>query len=305
MERELWIELSQAISEVGARWKASARQLHPTARIVRVYLWAAAHDRPMVWACRAKSWSEDCRPTSLPSQPTLSRRTRTADFWNFLEAMGRRLAGRGSAKLLRLRCIDGKPLEVAAHSKDRQATWGRAAGRKGRGYKLHAIWSDSPMPDSWCVAPLNQCEKRMAGRLIRRLNGGRRPRDGGYLLGDGYYDDSTLYDAAADAGQQLVAPRQRPGSGLGHHYQSPHRLHALAMLEVPAIINPFGRELYRQRKQIERDFGNLCGYGGGLSSLLPPWVRRPWRVRNWTHAKLLVNAARIRRLRRRQAAEHE
>ena len=41
----------------------------------------------------------------------------------------------------------------------------------------------------------------------------------------------------------------------------------------------------------ERDFGNLVSFGGGLACL-PAWVRRFPRVRNWTNAKLLVNAAR-------------
>ncbi len=53
----------------------------------------------------------------------------------------------------------------------------------------------------------------------------------------------------------------------------------------------FGKKLYRFRRQIERDFGNLFSFGGGLTRL-PPWVRRFPRVRNWVNAKLLINAAR-------------
>src|SRR2546430_10262682 len=30
--------------------------------------------------------------------------------------------------------------------------------------KLHAIWSDRPMPEQWAVTPLDVCEKRMARR---------------------------------------------------------------------------------------------------------------------------------------------
>ena len=158
------------------------------------------------------------------------------------------------------------------------------------------------MPDQWCLAPLNVSEKRMARRLIKRLN-----RDGGscgYLLGDGYYDDSILHDVAAQANHQLLAPRQHPNSDLGHHYQSKHRLRAIKMLEVSASVDPFGHELFRHRKRIECDFGNLCGYGGGLTSMLPSWVRRPWRVRNWVHGKLLLNASRIRCLRRKKKVAH-
>lgn len=295
MEHERWLEVSRAISEVGGRWKESRAYTHPTASVVRVYLWAAAHDRPLVWACDSRNWDRASRPAVLPSQSTMSRRTgrrRTGDFWRFLEAVGRRLAGKPSSSLVRLREVDGKPLSVAAHSKDPDAAWGRGAGQQAKGYKLHAIWSDSPMPDQWCVTALNASEKKMAGRMVKRLHGA------GYLLADGNYDQSSLYEAAASANHQLLAPRQHPGAGLGHHYQSVHRIRAIQMLEASAAPDSFGRDLYRRRKQIERDFGNLCGYGGGLTSMLPSWVRRPWRVRNWTHAKLLLNAARIRCLRR-------
>jgi hypothetical protein len=259
----------------------------------------------------------------------VSRRTRangrygSDDFRRFLAAVGARLSppppppppppsssssSSSSSSLVAVRRLDGKPLEVAAHSTDRDATFGRAAGRKGRGYKLHAVWSSDalgplPMPDQWCVAPLNACEKVIARRLIKRLGaGGGGGACCGYLLADGYYDDSRLFDlAAAAANHQLLCPRQRPGAGLGHHYQSPRRLRAIGMLEAsPGVGNGFGPGLYAQRRQVERDFGNLTAFGGGLQSVLPPWVRRPWRARNWVHGKLLINAARICCLRRRR-----
>jgi Transposase DDE domain len=305
MERESWLEISQVLSQIACRWQESKVYQHPTALIVRVYLWAVAHDRPVSWACDPYNWEKPHRPPALPSQSTMSRRMRehgrygSDDFWQMMMAVGKRLAGKASSQLVKVRRIDGKPLEVAGHSKDHNAKWGRGAGKKARGYKLHAIWSNSPMPDQWCLTPLNVSEKQMGHRLIKRLS--LNGNSCGYLMGDGYYDDSRLHDTAATVNHQLLVPRQHPNSGLGHHYQSPCRLRAINMLEVPANIDPFGRELYCQRKQIERDFGNLCGYGGGLMSMLPPWVRRPWRVRSWGHAKLLLNAARIRCLQRRKA----
>jgi hypothetical protein len=66
-------------------------------------------------------------------------------------------------------------------------------------------------------------------------------------------------------------------------------------------VNGFGRSPRDDRRQIERDPGNLAGFGGGLAGL-PARARRVWRVRPWVHGKLLVNAARIRRLRRRADA---
>ena len=128
----------------------------------------------------------------------------------------------------------------------------------------------------------------MARRFATRLSGA------GYVLADAYFDASDVHDRYAAAGHQLVAPRRRSsrGAGLGHCYQSPHRLRSVAMTEPPAGLNDFGPTLLATRAQVERDFGNLCGFGGGLAGL-PAWARRIWRVRAWVHAKLLINAARI------------
>lgn len=300
MEREHWTELSAAIRAVAAQWKDDPAYHHPQHVIVGVYCWAAIHDRSVNWATQRCNWVGFRCPAVLPDQSTMSRRTRRQDFTRFLHAVAEHLATvdvmlqRSFVLTLKL---DGKPLEVASHSSDVNATFGRGAGRKSRGYKLHAIWGSSPMPLAWLVAPLNVSEKPMARRLLKRLS----LRGGcGYLLADGYYDCSVLFDRAAEINLQLLAPRQHAGKGLGHHYQSPHRQRSIALLENPH--NRFGSKLHVQRKQIEREFGNLSSFGGGLSAL-PPWVRRYWRVRNWVHAKLLINSCRIRCNRRRKGAD--
>ena len=64
------------------------------------------------------------------------------------------------------------------------------------------------------------------------------------------------------------------------------------MLESPADLDPFGPELYRLRGQVERDYGNLASFGGGLQPL-PSFVRRPRRVALWVIGKLIINAIRI------------
>ena len=304
MERECWSELSQAICEVAARWaRESARFTHPTALVVRVHLWSVLHDRPTRWACDPRHWDARTRPPALPEQSTMSRRKRSDAFERFMDAVGARLAGLPSSALLKR--VDGKALPVAAHSTDRDAAWGRGAGQDANGYKLHAIWSDRPMPEQWALTPMNVCERRMARRMVKRLpGGGGGGGGGGYLLADAYYDDSRLHDLAAAANHQLVAPRRASsrGKGLGHCYQSPYRLRCIDMTEPPACVgNAFGPSLRDARRQIERDFGNLCGFGGGLAGL-PAWARRIWRVRAWVHAKLLINAARIRHRRRRLGA---
>src|SRR5581483_6415504 len=110
-------------------------------------------------------------------------------------------------------------------------------------------------------------EKVVAQQLLGQLQGG------GYLLADGNYDASYLYDLADARGYQLLAPhRKAKDPGSGGHYQSPHRLRSIALLH-----SQYGRQLYRLRGRIERSFGNATSFGGGLNAL-PAWVRGADRV---------------------------
>jgi len=285
MELELWAELSQAICDVQRKFRLKPRETHPTARIVRVHLWSVLHDRPTCWACHRKNWNDQTVPGQLPDQSTMSRRMRRADFDQFLTALQQRMAGRSRPGLMKI--IDGKPLELSNHSGDPDARWGRGVSRQSLGYKLHMIYSGNPMPQAFVITALDRCEKQMAGRMIKRVSGC------GYLLGDGHYDASWLYDLCEYHQHLLISPRAKPHTGLGHHYQSPQRLRSIQLLEPPAGANDFGPSLYRHRTQIEREFSQMCCFGGGMASL-PSWVRRIWRVRRWVGGKLLINAARIR-----------
>ena len=285
MELELWTEISQAICDVQRNFKSNPRDTHRTSLIARVHLWATLHDRPTVWGCNPDNWTAKTRPENLPDQSTMSRRMRRDDFEIFLQTLQRRLNGKAQEHLLKI--IDGKPLELPNHTGDRDARWGRGVSRLSVGYKLHMICSGNPMPDAFAITSLDVCEKQMAARLIKRV-----PR-GGYLLGDGNYDASWLHDVCRYHDHVLVSPRGKPGTGIGHHYQSPQRLRCIELLEPPAGINEFGPSLYRLRPEIERRFSQMTCFGGGLAPL-PSWVRRIWRVRNWVWAKLLINAARVR-----------
>jgi hypothetical protein len=285
MELELWTWLSQAICDVQTTFKVNPRDLHRTALIVRVHLWATLHDRPAVWACQPKSWTHKTCPKELPDQSTLSRRMRRDDFQLFLQAIQRRLNGQPQERLIKI--VDGKPLELPNHTGDPDARWGRGVSRLSVGYKLHMIYSGNPMPDAFVVTALDVCEKQMASRMIKRVKGP------GYLLADGNYDASWLHDVCNHHEHVLVSPRAKPGTGIGHHYHSPQRQRSIELLEPPAGINEFGPSLYRHRPDIERQFSRMICFGGGLATL-PSWVRRIWRVRNWVWAKLLIIAARIR-----------
>jgi hypothetical protein len=277
MERELWrllYALATKLDKGRGRWKFS------DADIVVVYFWCVLHDRPMTWALEQGNWPEDLRPRCLPSQAALSRRLRSSRAQQLMTDMEQAWLAVAGVNLLWIRLIDGKPLAVSGVTKDQDAGYGRGAGGMQKGYKLFAVWSSGPLPLAWGLAPMNKSEKTMARLLIPSLPGG------GYLLGDSEYDANPLYELAAAAGYQLVAPKRQKHRGLGHRPQSPQRLRSIALMQ-----QPFGQQLFRFRRQIERDFGNLTSFGGGLTCL-PAWVRRFPRVRNWVQAKLLVNAAR-------------
>ena len=186
--------------------------------------------------------------------------------------------------------IDGKPLPVGGASHDPEARCGRGAGMWAKGYKLYAIWGGRPVPETYRVYPMNINEDKVAEEMIPDLNGG------GYLLGDGEYDANPVFDAAGAAGYQLLAPRENPEAGLGHHYQSPYRLRCIELMR-----STFGREIFACGGAIERTFGSLTSFGGGLSPL-PAWVRHQNRVWLWVTAKLLINAVRIMVLRKGLAA---
>lgn len=279
MERELWPILYHYVRVTAQEVHQKYVQMQPWI-IVATTLWAALHDRPVSWACDPRNWSTTgLRPLQLPSESTMSRRADsvgTGLFWRQLEQHLRQ----NEPSLLAF--LDGKPLPIGGNSKDADARYGRAAGGFAKGYKLHAVWSKDVLPEVWEVTPMNVSEKTVGERLITEL------RYGGYLLADGEYDTSYLYDRAFEQGYQLLAPyRKAKKPGCGKHYQSAHRLHSIELLQ-----HEYGQKLYQSRRQIERDFGNATAFGGGLAPL-PAWVRGLRRVHTWVWAKLLINAVRI------------
>jgi hypothetical protein len=279
MERELWRILYRLTRELDKPW---GRWRYATTDVLAAYFWSVVHDRPTSWAADRKNWPDDLRPALLPPQSTLSRRLRRPRTVELMTEVEEHLLALIAVGQWLVQIIDGKPLAVSGVSKDSDAGYGRGAGGNQKGYKLHAVWSSGPMPIAWGLAPMNVSEKTMARHLIPTLPGG------GYLLADSQYDANPLYDAAAQAGFQLVAKKikDRGRGGLGHRSQSAGRLHSI---EVQATA--FGGSLWDQRNAIERYFGAWVSTGGGLGSL-PAWVRRFGRVRNWIQAKILIAGVR-------------
>lgn len=282
MERELWPHLYHSIRLVGGGFHQRSVQYQPWV-IVMVLVWAVLHDRPISWACQVKNWkTTKLRPINLPSDSTISKRTRSVPVAMLLHALEVTLRGTQHPDLVAL--LDAKPLPVGGATKDHTATYGYAAGVMAKGYKIHVIWAGRPIPETWDILPLNVSEVSVAKDLVSRMH------DGGYLLADANYDGNALSDVAGARGYQLLAPAGSANAGKGHHYQSPYRLRSIQILQTR-----FGQELFALRRQIERDFGNVVAFAGGLSPL-PAWVRTIPRVRNWVWAKLLINATRILKL---------
>ena len=277
MERELWTSLydmARRLDKDWGDWKFSASD------VVGAYFWAVVNDRPTSWAAKKANWPNELCPVCLPSQSTLSRRLRRAEVQQLMTAMEQSWLALAGVVHCLIRMIDAKPLAVSGVTKDVDAAYGRGAGGMQKGYKFYAVWSAGPLPLAWGLAGINTSEKTMARQLIPDLPGS------GYLLGDAEYDSNALYDLAQAADHQLLAPKRQKQHGVGHRPQSPNRLRSIHLMNTE-----FGKGIFRLRRQIEQYFGNLTSFGGGLTCL-PPWARRFTRVRNWVHAKLLVNAAR-------------
>jgi len=296
MEGELFRWLYRIVVDEHNRKARKKHLQHSDAWILLVFFWAVIHERPRCWACRAVNWdAEVLAGGDLPSPATLSRRMRSFSVLHLLLAVLNRLLSLRPPGLLHV--LDGKPLVVGPCTKDRDAKRGRAHDVMANGYRLLACWGDGQrvVPEAWVLAPMNRDEAELAqAQLLEQIPtaGG-----GGYVLGDAMYDHNDLHQAMGQRGLQLLAPRKRPGSGLGHCWHSPYRLRSIALLENAAVGgggggNDFGRKLYALRPQIERDFAHLVSFGGGLACL-PAWVRTPHRVAAFVAAKLVINAFRL------------
>lgn len=282
MEGQLWKSIVAVLTRLDKRRKRAAEDFSDE-EIVKVFYWAVIHDRPISWACERENWPVHCRRRKLPSDTTMSRRQQTSSVRALLDAIERSVTRPARPGLYWM--IDGKPLVVGGCSKDRQAGYGRAAGTKAKGYKLHAVVAPDGSLAAWRVAPMNKDERLMAKRLLKTTN------LQGYVVADGNYDSNYLHQICdARGNRQFLTPRRYgPGKNVGHRAQSPGRLRSIALLENPQPL--FGLQLMQQRSTVERCFGNLTNWGGGMTHL-PPWVRTHRRVRRWVQAKLTLTALR-------------
>lgn len=284
MEYERWKAVNAVLATL-VQFRKRTSQKFSDARIVQVFYWAVICDRPISWACHRKNWPIWLRRELLPSSPTMSKRLKSASVVALLDAMDRRVIAPKEPGMFWM--IDGKPLPIGGRSKDRQAGYGQAAGCKAKGYKMHALIADDGKIADWRVAPMNKDERVMGQRLLKSA-----PDEVlGYVVGDANYDSNNLHQQCDDRENlQLVTPRRYgPGKGTGHRKQTEGRLRMIALIENPQ--SKFADGLFLDRSEIERRFGHLTNWGGGLQSL-PSWVRTHRRVRRWVQAKLVLTQLR-------------
>jgi hypothetical protein len=130
---------------------------------------------------------------------------------------------------------------------------------------------------------MNKDERVMARRMLRTA------AIQGYLLADSQYDSNPLHEVCTAQGELQLVAAPRGGYGLTKRRkrQSAGRRRCLELLDNPQPH--FGRTLLDERVAIERGFGNLTNWGGGLTHL-PPWARTHRRVHRWVQMKLILNA---------------
>jgi hypothetical protein len=297
MERQLWAQLYQLLMTAGKNHCRRGKQFSD-AWIAIIYMWSVLHDRPISWACDLDNWrGESLAPLNSPSPSTMSRRLNGKKSLGVRQLLERaqQIAAEWFPKGF---CywIDSKPLTVSGVSKDRETRFGRAAGCKAKGYRMHVLYNAGGAVIDWLLAPMSYGDAPAAAALLNNVTlkqrCGQVPHLHGYSVGDNLYDANALYDGFKKTGLQHVAPPRKTAKGVGHDRQSPHRLRGLELAK-----GELGKALLHARGGMERFFANATSFAGGLGQL-PPWVRTPRRVSAWVGFKLLIDAARRERKQR-------
>jgi hypothetical protein len=283
MNRHIWMLICCAVRSAERRVQRYGRKpRYSDTLILKMLLWAIAHDRPLCWASDRRHYTGLFRPKQLPSNSQFCRRVKNPRVELMLQAIQEYLVTRDEPAWRLF--FDGKALPIGDFSRDPDARDGFGTGKLQCGYKLHALGDQDGRIVDFAVLPLNAGEPDTARSLTQSIP----PQ--ALVLADSNYDSSLLYQAVHERQAVLITP-------LKGRARSEGRLRKMSAARRLAI------ELWDQhpelcqhvqgwRDQIERIFSALCGHGGGLSPL-PAWVRRMDRVRRWVSGKVILYNARV------------
>ena len=284
MDRDIWIVLMAASRLAAHRMvRPGRRPVYSDLLVLRMWLWATLHDRPMCWACSRESYNSIFRPGRLPSVSRFSRRLRTGRLARLRVCLHRVLTEHGHQSALSY--LDGKALPVGECTTDPDARDGVVTtGRFRRGYKLHARADGLGFFVEYRVRPLNEGEALIARKLLQRLT------EGTLLLADANYDSRRLYAAVERRGSMFFTPVKGQATKPSTFRRMPESRRQAVLLwrDQPDMAEA----AMRLRATIERLFAHLTGFGGGLGPL-PAWARTLRRVRLWVDAKLAIYHARL------------
>jgi len=283
MERDLWKPIVAALKALPPRWPRNA--VYSNKQILATLLWAAIHHRPINWACQRKNWPVQAWRRKLPDQSTMSRRMKDPgliDDLNWIIHRVQRHLPEG-----RLFLTDGKAYPLEDRTNDQEAVNGHASGRIAKGYKLHAIVDENHRLVQWAVHPMNYSEITACKQLVKDMG---RQEQKQIIVADAGYNSNSLFAIIAEHGLRLIAPRCKPGTGLGWRKHHPDRVSSKRLTEDR---NGWMWPMMRAwRSGIERFFAGLTSSAVSAGHL-PPWVRGRRRTTLWIGAKLAINAARV------------
>lgn len=290
MDRQLFKMILQQLQKTQPH--LPVRGTYTDQQIVAIYYFTVLNNRPVCWACNRDHWPITylAQWKTLPSQSQMSRRLRTPTVCKLMDQIEQQVlrpqdTKKESASIEMVWYVDGKPLPISGHSRDRQCGYGKAAGCLARGYKLHLLWGCRGTVADFRVTPMNRDERPMARRMLRNA------QIQGYVIGDGNYDDDSLHKICEQRGnlRMITPPRNKKAKGFGHHKISLSRRDCMLRQKEPSP--EFIKGLIKQRIQIEGFFSQQTCSGEGLWSL-PPWVRTHARVHRWVQAKLVITTLR-------------
>ena len=284
MTKNVWLLIVAAVDRAHRLVQRTGRVCqYSDSLIVKLYLYAVLHDRPLCWACDRENFKGCFRPRCLPSVSQFCRRMKTPRVDAMLDHVHQQLASHD--RPIDIVSVDGKALPISDYTTDADAKTGHGCGRFQRGYKLHACVADDDRIPCFQVHSMNVAEQTVAFALLPDA-----VKPGMLLLGDSNYDSSRLYQRCADQHAMMLTPLKGHSRDERRRRRMPAaRLDALMLWEQrPGIA----KSLLRQRDRIERVFAALTGVGFGLKGL-PAWVRRLDRVRHWVAGKIILYHAHL------------